>query len=428
MEKRKFFDLLDRELVVALGCTEPVAIAYAAALAGKYVQDAPAIHIKVSASVNVIKNAMAVGIPGTGASGINLAAALGLLARDTDKNLELLAGLTREDIEKAKSMVVNGAVTVSIANTDKKLYIEVVAESEHSYAKVIIADTHTNVVWIEADGRIIQNNEVSCSHENEPETNHDFMSLDAIWEFTRQIPLAELDLIERSIALNKQIGWEGLNHPYGLQVGRTIYNNMEKGLLSNDAATYATALTAAGSDARMAGCSLPVMSNSGSGNQGISATLPVVAFAERLGVAADIMIRAVTLSHLITIHIKLKFGRLSAICGATISAVGAACGIAYLLGGGLTEIKFTIQNMMGNVTGMLCDGAKTGCALKIATCTSAAVQAALVALGGISIQATDGIIETDPEGTIDNLCRLGNQGTAAADQIILEILLKKENC
>ena len=258
--------------------------------------------------------------------------------------------------------------------------------------------------------------------------NIKFLTLDAIWEFTNLVDVKELDIIKDSIELNMKIGLEGLKNPYGLQVGRTIKENTDSNILSGDISTYAIALTAAGSDARMAGCVMPVMSNSGSGNQGISATLPVVVFAERLKVEREKMIRAVTISHLITIYIKLKFGRLSALCGATISGIGASCGITYLLGGGIKEIKSAIQNMLGNVTGMLCDGAKPGCALKIATCTSAAIQSALIAMHGITIQSSDGIIENDPEQTIENLCRLGNQGTLEADKIILEIMLKKANC
>ncbi len=428
MEKTKFFDILHRELVMALGCTEPVAIAYAAALAGKQLTSKSASRIRVLASSNVIKNAMAVSIPGTGGCGINLAAALGVLAHNTDRSLELLTGLTKEDIENAKAMIQEGIVTVEIANSPKKLYIEVIVETPESYARVVMEDTHTNVVLIEVDRRIIKDNQVCSTALLDETEDMKFLTLDSIWEFACFIDVKELDIIDKSIEMNRKIGMEGLKNPYGLQVGRIMKLNIDAGLLSDDTPTYAVALTAAGSDARMAGCAMPVMSNSGSGNQGISATLPVVAFAERLHLGKEKMLRAVALSHLITINIKLKFGRLSALCGATISAIGASCGITYLLGGGIEEIKSSIQNMLGNVTGMLCDGAKPGCALKIATCTSAAVQSALIAMRGVAIQSTDGIIENDPEQTIENLCRLGNQGTVEADKIILDIMLKKANC
>jgi L-cysteine desulfidase len=428
MDKERFINILNRELVMALGCTEPVAIAYAAALAGKYVKGRMASHIKVFASGNVIKNAMAVSIPGTGGSGINLAAALGILAHNTDKNLELLTGLTNEDIENAKKIIKEGIVTVEIADSLKKLYIEVIVETPESYARVIIEDAHTNVVLIEVDRQIIENHQACCTVQLDENENTKFLTIDSIWEFINFVDVKELDIIKDSMDLNMKIALEGLKNPYGLQVGRIIKKNSGNNILSDDSSTYAVALTAAGSDARMAGCFMPVMSNSGSGNQGISATVPVVAFAESLKVEREKMIRAVTISHLITIYIKLKFGRLSALCGATISAIGASCGITYLLGGGIAEMKSAIQNMLGNVTGMLCDGAKPGCALKVATCTSAAIQSAVIALHGIAIQPTDGIIENDPEQTIENLCRLGNQGTLEADKIILEIMLKKANC
>ena len=210
-------------------------------------------------------------------------------------------------------------------------------------------------------------------------------------------------------------------------VGRSIKSNMEHGFIADDIANYATALTAAGFDARMAGSILPVMSNSGSGNQGISATIPVVAFAEKLDSNEDTLIRGVVLSNLITIYIKSILGRLSALCGATISATGACCGITYMMGGGEGEIKSSIQNILGNITGMICDGAKAGCALKVATCTTAAIQSTIVTLEGNSIKSTDGIIEKNPDDTIKNFCRVGNKGMKDADKIILDIMLQKSN-
>jgi L-cysteine desulfidase len=219
---------------------------------------------------------------------------------------------------------------------------------------------------------------------------------------------------------------EGLKKPYGLSVGRNIKNKMEMGFLADDTVNYATALTAAGSDARMAGSSLPVMSNSGSGNQGISTTMPVVVFGE--GADEEKIIRAVTLSNLVTIYIKLKLGRLSALCGASISATGAFCGITYLMGGDESQIKSSIQNMMGNLTGMICDDAKAGCALKVATCTNAAIQSAIVTLEGNMIESSDGIIEENAVDTIENFCTIGNSGMIEADKLILDIMLKKNNC
>ena len=397
METKLFLDVLNKELKVALGCTEPIAIAYGAALAMKYVKGEEALDIRVNASGNVIKNAMAVSIPGTNSSGINLAAALGaLLNSDAGQQLEVLSGLKKQDIEDAKSMVSDGLITVNVASSKKKLYIEVIVTTEISKSRVVIEDSHTNVVLIEVDGEEIINKRSRADVE-EANVNYTFMNLETIWEFVNKSDLKDLDIIRKSIALNKEIALEGLENDHGLGVGKNIAMYIEKGLLGDDLANRAMALTAAGSDARMDGATKSVMSNSGSGNQGILATLPVVAIGEKLAITEEKLVRGVLLSHLVTIYIKSKFGVLSALCGATIAGTGASCGIAYLLDGGFNAVKFAVQNMLGNVTGMVCDGAKAGCALKVSTCTNAAVQAALLAIEGLSVHSTEGIVEADPE-------------------------------
>lgn len=426
MEEELFFKVLNKELVAALGCTEPIAIALAAATAIKYLKGETVTYLKVLASNNIIKNAMAVIIPGTGSCGINLAAALGSISKNEDKCLEVLNGLNEKDIEKAKSMIKDGLVSVKLADTPKKLYIEVIIKTSESSARVVIEDMHTNITLIEVDGKIIKNN--YSEKVIEKEVSYDFLSIDAIWDFIKSVDLDKLHIIKKSIEMNKKIGIYGLNNSYGLQVGRTIKYGIERGILSDDMANYAMALASAGSDARMGGCLLSVMSNSGSGNQGITATLPVVAAWEKLKLTEEKLLRAAALSNLITIYIKSKFGRLSALCGVTVAATGASCGIVYLLDGNITAVKAAIQNMIGNVAGMFCDGAKAGCALKVSTCTNAAVQSAILAIRGITIKATDGIIDEDVEKTIENLCRLGNKGTSETDKIILDIMLNKENC
>lgn len=425
MNENLFLKALNKELVVALGCTEPIAIALAAATARKYVSGDNVIDLKIFASSNVIKNAMSVHIPGTGSSGINLAGALGSLA-NADKSLEVLSGLSTVDIEKARAMIDDGLVSVSLADTSKKLYIEVVVKTDKSSARAVIEDRHTNISSVEVDGKIIKTGQNQLPADEEEE--FEFLSIDSIWEFINSVSLEKLQIIKESIEINRKIGEEGLENSYGLQVGKSLIDSIKKGLIADDIVNYAMALTSAGSDARMAGCTLSVMSNSGSGNQGITATLPVAAVWEKLKLSKEKLIRGTALSHLVTIYIKSKFGRLSALCGATIAATGASCGIVYLLDGNKSTVRAAIQNMLGNITGMLCDGAKAGCALKVSTCTNAAVQSALLAARGISIEATDGIIEEDAEDTIDNLCRLGNQGTIETDKIILEIMLNKENC
>lgn len=424
MENKDFLEILDKELVVALGCTEPISIALAAAVARKYLKGDQGISLEVSASGNIIKNAMGVYIPGTGKTGMNLAAALGSLG-DSDKNLEVLCGLKLSDIEMAAEMISEGRVSVKKANTTKKLFIEVIARSNDSYSKVILEDRHSNITYIEVDGEILVGGEEEKSVEETFE--YPSLHLDSIWKFVEEVDLDSLGKIEESIRLNSLIGAEGIRNSYGLKVGKTIFDTMQDGSTSNDMVNYAIALTAGGSDARMAGSLMKVMSNSGSGNQGITATLPLVAYWERMQLPKEVLLRATTLSQLVTIYIKSKFGRLSALCGATIAATGACCGLTYLMGGGKKEAQAAIQNMLGNVTGIVCDGAKGGCALKVATCTSAACMSAKLAMNGISIGCSEGIIENDAEKTIDNLCRLGNQGTIETERIILDIMLNKEN-
>lgn len=425
MRTNTFINILQNELVVALGCTEPVAIALAAAKARTYV-NGTIDKITVYASAGIIKNALAVGIPGTGLTGIDFVAALGAIAGNAEKQLEVLADIKPEDISEAQVMVERGISVVHLADTPKKLYIEVIIEAEKRYAKVAITDNHTNITLIEVDGQIVDMGGCANASFKSSKEDRSELTIDSIVEFVNTVDLADLGLVKQSIELNRKAGLDGLEHAYGLEVGKTIKENVQKGILSDDLISHAMALAAAGSDARMAGSSMPVMANSGSGNQGIAATNPVVAAAEKLGASEEKLIRAVALSHLITIHIKSKFGRLSALCGVTVSGTGASCGITYLLGGGKTEIKAAIQNMLGNVSGMMCDGAKGGCAMKVATCTSAAVQSALLASKGMTISSTNGFIENEAEKTIDNFCRIGNEATSEIDKLILEMMLNKD--
>jgi L-cysteine desulfidase len=426
MEKSVFLKIMEKELVVALGCTEPVTFAYAAALAREQIPAGTIERIVVKASVNMIKNAAGVIIPGTGLSGIELATALGAIVGRGEKKLEVLEGINSFQIETAQEMVRLGQVSVSLADTSKKLLVQVeVFNSEGGQAEVTIADEHTQVVQILCNGETVfrLSDGSSSLEEGNQETDFD---LEDIWEFIHTADIGtDLEIVRRSIELNTRIGQEGLAEEYGFQVGRRIRNYVEKGIYANDMASYAMTLAAAASDARMAGCPTPVMSNTGSGNQGITATLPVVAIAERLEASQEDTIRAVAISHLVTIYIKYQFGRLSALCGAAVAATGASCGIVYLLGGKLPEIRSAIQNMIANVTGMLCDGAKIGCALKVSTCTQAAVQGAILALEGVDIREPHGILGGTAEESVSNLGRLAREGTTEADLVVLDIMLNR---
>ncbi|MFC4801457.1 serine dehydratase subunit alpha family protein [Neobacillus sp. GCM10023253] len=424
MKKHKILTVLEKELVVALGCTEPVAIALAAATAKSHAQG-QIRAIRVEASGNIIKNAKSVGIPGMSGKGLEFAAALGVAAGDPNKNLEVLDGLTREDEQAALKLIEDGKVTAGQSDSPKRLYIEVMIETDQHNSKVVISDNHSNITLIEVDGKAVYMGGCENIGLQTEEEDLEALTIDEIYEWVLTADLKDLSLIRKSIELNRTIGLEGLSGNYGLNVGKTIKENVKKGLLSDDLATAAMSLAAAGSDARMAGSTMPVMANTGSGNQGIAVTLPVVAAADKLQVSEEKMIRAVALSHLITIHIKSKFGRLSALCGVTAAGMGASGAIVYLLDGGLHQVKAAIQNTIGNVSGMICDGAKAGCAMKVSTCSNVAVQSALLALNDQEIQSTDGFIHDDVEKSIESFCKLGNEGTRQTDELILKLMLEK---
>lgn len=419
--------VLHKELVVALGCTEPVAVAYAAALAARAAGGEPG-SLVVEASANVLKNAMAVGIPGTPFRGMPHAAALGALGGDPEKRLACLSGLGDAVIAEADAFVAAGKVSVRQAKTDQTLFIEAIVNGPAGEGVARIEDEHERVTLLTLNGKPLAGYEPAvgeASSAEAPAIGLDNVDIAGVYEYAETAPLESLGLIREAIRLNGDISREGLAGDYGLRVGKVIKENMDLGLLSDDLLNDAMARAAAASDARMAGSSMPVMSNTGSGNQGITATLPVLAVGERLAAPEERILRAVTLSNLMTVYIKYQFGRLSALCGAVIAGAGAACGIAYLLGAGLAGVRSAVQNMIGNVSGMLCDGAKGDCALKISTCTAAAVQAALMAARGITIPPIEGIVDADPERTIRNLARLGIEGSPTLDGIILDLMVNK---
>ena len=424
MKKHKIESILEKELVIALGCTEPVAIALAAATAKSYAKG-QIEEISLKASGNIIKNAKSVGIPGMTSSGLNFAAALGAAAGDPLKQLEVLDGLTFEDELSALKLIEEGKVSSGHADTPKRLYIEVSLKTNQHTSRVVISDNHSNITLIEVDGQVVFTGGCENIGFQSDEEELQTLTIDEIVKWVQTVDISSLSVVKKSIELNKVIGKEGLSGDYGLNVGKTIKVNVKKGILSDDIATAAMSLAAAGSDARMAGSTLPVIANTGSGNQGIAVTLPVVAVAEKLKVSEEEMIRAVALSHLITIHIKSKFGRLSALCGVTAAGMGASGAIVYLLGGHLQQIKGAIQNTIGNVSGMICDGAKAGCAMKVSTCSNVAVQSALLALNNQEIKSTDGFIHDDVEKSIESFCKLGNEGTRHTDELILKLMMEK---
>ena len=427
MDFQLYIDAFNSEVVPALGCTEPIAVALAAATSAKLL-GRPVERAEIALSGNIMKNGLGVGIPGTGMVGLPIAAALGIKGGDPSKELEVLSGVTKEHIAQAKEMVKKGEIAVSMKEKVDKLYIEAICFSGKECARTVICGSHTNIVLTELNGKIISQkscNAFSFDWNENQKTQEYHMTVEGIWNFINKVPLEKIRYVLEGAEMNKKIALEGLSGDYGLRVGKTLRLNVKKGILCDDLANYAMALTAAASDARMAGCTLSVMSNSGSGNQGITVMMPIVATAERLGSSEEKLIRALYLGNLIAIHLKEFMSKLSALCGTDTASTGAACGITYLLGGNLTQINYAIKNMIGNISGMICDGAKAGCALKVSTTINAALQSALLAIENIEISETDGIIERDIEKTIKNLATVASEGMEKTDEVILDIMTCK---
>ncbi|MBI9108149.1 MAG: serine dehydratase subunit alpha family protein [Spirochaetales bacterium] len=424
-----FISLIKQEVVPALGCTEPIAVALAAAKAAETLSEAPE-RIEVYLSQNVLKNGMSVGIPGTGLYGLEIATAVGALSGKSEFGLEVLKDLSAENLQKAKDLLASDKIKVFHKEIDEVLYIEVVVMAGENSARVIIKGRHDNICLVEHNGIILLDKDEAEAGEvvvNPLDKVLAEISEKEIWEFAMNAPLEDLDFIMEAVELNKKISDEGLIGDYGLRVGKSIDENILKGFLQSDLSNDAVKRTASGADARMAGSNLPVMSNSGSGNQGITATMPVVAVAEKLNSSNEQLIRALILSHLTSIHMKSKMNRLSPLCGASVAATGASCGVVFLLGGVYEHVEYAIKNMVGNIAGMVCDGAKNSCALKVASCVSAGVQGALLAINSIRVSEIEGLVEEDIERTINNLGILGSSGMADTDRVILSIMTSKEN-
>lgn len=420
-EWSEYITLLQQEVVPALGCTEPITISLAAARASEELAAVPE-HVTVSVSGNLLKNGMGVGVPGTGMAGLDIAAAVGVTGGNPALGLEVLRELTPEKVESARKMLADGKITVQLAETDELLFCDVEVRAGADSARCCIAREHAAIVLVEKNGAVI---EEAAWPGDVAEASVWPLSIKGIYDFAVSAPLDRIDFILEAARLNEAIALAGLENDFGLKVGRSMEQDISAGLRADDITSFATKMAAAASDARMDGIMQPVMSNSGSGNQGITATIPVVAFARRLEKSEEEIVRALILSHLTSIHLKHYLGRLSALCGASIAATGSGCGIALLLGGTLDAVERTIKNMVGNIAGIICDGAKTSCALKVASCVEAAVNAALLAMKGTAVPGTDGIVHDDIETCIANLGRLGSAGMAETDRVILDIMVNK---
>ncbi len=420
-------DVLKKEIVPAEGCTEPIAVAYAVSLAAELLEE-EITGIQLFLSGNIIKNAMGVGIPGTGQTGLPIAAALGAVIRRSHRKLEILSGLTADELSQANAIIDRKLLAVELKDTPEKLYIEARVQSANHRATAVVAKEHTNIVLLEKDGIPIdiQKDKGDCGEDEQLSSEGYAVSLEGIYEFVCHTAFADLEFLLEGARMNKAISDEGLRGDYGLQVGKKMSQRSAVNLFGNDVANSVIAATAAASDARMDGSAMPVMTTAGSGNQGIAATLPVIKLAELMGKSDDMLARAIALSNLVTVHVKHYIGRLSPLCGSGIAGgVGANSGIIYLMGGSLDQIKHGIQNTIASLSGMICDGAKSTCALKISTATNAAIQAATLAMNNISPTDNDGVIFEKVEDTIRNMERLVQEGLAATDETILNIMLSK---
>ena len=416
--------LLKREVVPAIGCTEPIAVALCAARAAELLGREPE-SITVQLSANVLKNAMGVGIPGTGMIGLPIAVALGALIGKSEWELEVLRECSDEAVARGRAMIEAGKIKISLKEgITEKLYIEVEAMAEGHRAKAVIASMHTNFVYLESDGRVILD-KGSSPEEHADSGVKTELSLRRVYDFATTAPLDDIRFILESVRLNKAAAERSFKGDFGHGLGKTMRGNLELGIMGDSVFSHILSYTSAACDARMGGAMVPVMSNSGSGNQGIAATLPVAIFAQERGIEEDKLIRALTLSHLTAIYIKQSLGRLSALCGCVVASTGSSCGITLLMGGGYDQVAFAVKNMIANLTGMICDGAKPSCAMKLTSGVSTAVMSAMLAMEGKYVSSVEGIIDDDVDLCIRNLTLIGTKGMEATDKLVLDIMTCK---
>ena len=441
----ELIELIHKEVKPALGCTEPIAVALAVAKAVDIISencshcgDCPLwrqtadFRITVEVSGNILKNGMGVGIPGTGMVGLPIAAALGAVCGDPALGLEVLHGVSESAVSRAKELVEAKRVTISVADIDRLLYVKATVSMGHGleasaevnpHAYAVIEDDHDKIVETSFADRILMSSESGAAAKDRTTLDYG-LTVREIFDFACTADYQDIAFILEDRTLNLALAREGLEGDYGLRVGKAIRENQLE-VFGDDLMSFAMGMTAAASDARMAGCTLPAMSNSGSGNQGITVSMPIIAYALKYGIADEPLARALILSNLVAIHIKGFLGKLSALCGCVVASTGSACGIVYLQGGTYEQVCAAIKNMIGNITGMVCDGAKVGCAMKVASGVSSAIQSAVLALRGTCIPSTDGIIEDDIEKTVRNLGTIGSVGMQATDKMILDIMLCK---
>ena len=427
--RKKIIELVHREVVPAIGCTEPMCVALCTAKATEDLRAATGMaagsmpeRITARLSANILKNAMGVGIPGTGMIGLPIAIALGALIGKSDYQLEVLKDLTPETLEAGKRYLEEGRIDICLKDDiEEKLYVEVTTEGNGKSTTAVIAGSHTRFknstgpVAEQCPGRELDEGALEDSQ----------LNLRLVYEFATTAPLDEIRFIEETRTYNMNAAREALKGNYGHNLGKTIERPMSKGIFGNSIFCHIISRTASACDARMGGAMIPVMSNSGSGNQGICATNPVCVYAKENENTEEELIRALMLSHLTAIYIKQSLGTLSALCGCVVASIGSSVGITYLMGGDYNRICAAVKNMIANLTGMICDGAKPSCSLKITSGVSTAVLSALLAMEGKCVSSSEGIVDDCVDKSIHNLTTIGANGMGPTDKMVLNIMTGK---
>lgn len=423
--KTQIFRLIDREVVPAVGCTEPMAVALCTAKAAETLGMRPQ-KITALLSANILKNAMGVGIPGTGMIGLPIAIALGAIVGRSEYRLEVIKDLTPETLTEGKTFIDERRIDIRLKKTTEKLYIEIRCEAEGNTAVAIITGGHTDFTRVERNGDVLLDRSRQTGETTEEKDVS--LNLKMVYDFAMTTPLADLRFILKTKDYNLKAAEESRKGNYGHCLGKTMDRPLSHGIFGNSIFSHILSKTASACDARMGGAMIPVMSNSGSGNQGICATNPVVVFAMENENTEEELIRALTLSHLTAIYIKQSLGKLSALCGCVVASIGSSCGITYLMGGDYNRICHAVKNMIANLTGMICDGAKPSCSLKICSGVSTALLSALLSMEGKHVTAAEGIIDEDVDRSIRNLTSIGKDAMCATDDMVLRIMTSKQNC
>lgn len=422
-ESKAIISLIHRQVVPAIGCTEPIAVALCVARARELLGREPE-SIRIRLSANILKNAMGVGIPGTGMTGLPIAVALGALIGRSELGLEVLRDCNREAVERGKRFIAGGRISIGLEDdAPDKLYIAVTVSAGGHEAEARIATEHTNFVYLRRDGDVIEDKPIHAGHaDNEEEVP---LTLRKVYEFATETDVADLRFILEARDMNEAAAADGLRENFGHRLGKTLCSPLGRGIMGEGIFSKVLAATSCACDARMAGAMIPVMSNSGSGNQGICATMPVAVFAEENHNTEEETIRALIISNLTAIYIKQHLGTLSALCGCVVASTGSSCGITYLMGGSYEQIAFSVKNMIANLTGMICDGAKPSCALKLTSGVSTAILSAMLAMQNKHVTSVEGIIDEDVDQSIRNLTEIGRRGMDETDRYVLDIMTHK---